>query len=56
MLSGRLFIPVWVCGITMGIASAQDARVLTVENIVQSSTGEAGSPQGQASRWQSVTE
>ena len=39
MLIGRLFIPVWVCGITMGIASAQDARVLTVENIVQSSTG-----------------
>ena len=46
MLIGRLFIPVWVCGITMGIASAQDARVLTVENIVQSSTGGGWKPAG----------
>ena len=30
----------------MGIASAQDARVLTVENIVQSSTGGGWKPAG----------
>ena len=43
---GRLFALLLVCEISLGIATAQDARVLAVENIVQSSTGGGWKPAG----------
>lgn len=46
ILMGRLFASLLVCEISLGIATAQDARVLAVENIVQSSTGRGWKPAG----------